>query len=755
MSAEQSSEKYLLESLAEESGLAIVVVDENSSVIAEVNNNSICRALYDSEEFAPRCAEFCGKAFQMAHDAGESVAYQCYAGLNCIAVPLTVPPAEQNIEVAKENESGEPNAQNEQLEQNKRIGRAAIVGRTFLQAAKYRAATERAIAGDWQEFVPDEFFENILLTGSAETLENTARRLGREAETRRRGDEEKKGQGDKKKAGTLVNSDLETENQGSETENRESKAENRETSVENQKLKIEDQRPKNEDRLPFTAHRSPLSENAPAWRAFFGSLLKLDYRQACVSVLEFLENRYGLISTIWLDRRDDVLEIVATQGNISQKQIQIGVAGDDRRLLEAAQNETALKLRQRRDDEPESNTAAAASKNRTIYLFPVAVGTDIRSALVVADQISDDEKRREIARFCRSVASELEILRLREELSARDVLRTALRKFNEGLKKIDADDFWLSLTQISAELLHAERASLLVYNEKAQILQTKAAVGAGVDLLAPETSGKIGERVALKVLEKGEPLVVNQIDAADLPQISDERKYLTESFISYPITIGTRKIGVLNFTDRADRKSFGQLDVEILRSIAPQIAVAIDHANLRSETGELRHLSVTDALTGLVNRRYLQERLTEEIKRSNRHGYPMAFLMIDVDFFKSYNDQFGHTEGDRALKIVGNALKETLRGADVAARYGGEEFSILLPQTTGDEAETIAERVRRNIDETEFPNRKVTISIGIASCSITLNTCDNLVAAADKALYAAKEKGRNNVQVYENLENEI
>jgi two-component system, cell cycle response regulator len=129
----------------------------------------------------------------------------------------------------------------------------------------------------------------------------------------------------------------------------------------------------------------------------------------------------------------------------------------------------------------------------------------------------------------------------------------------------------------------------------------------------------------------------------------------------------------------------------------------------------------------------------------------MAFLMIDVDSFKSYNDSFGHTEGDKALKIVGNALKETLRGADVAARYGGEEFSILLPQTTSEEAETIAERVRRNIERLEFPKRHITVSIGVASCSLELNSCENLISAADKALYEAKKKGRNNVQIYENL----
>ena len=110
--------------------------------------------------------------------------------------------------------------------------------------------------------------------------------------------------------------------------------------------------------------------------------------------------------------------------------------------------------------------------------------------------------------------------------------------------------------------------------------------------------------------------------------------------MSYPLAIGGRKIAVLNFTDKADGRTFEESDLELLHSIAPQMALAIDRAMLKDKAGEYEQLSVTDALTGLLNRRYLEERLTEEIKRSNRHGYPMSFMMIDVDHFKSYNDSF-------------------------------------------------------------------------------------------------------------------
>ena len=122
--------------------------------------------------------------------------------------------------------------------------------------------------------------------------------------------------------------------------------------------------------------------------------------------------------------------------------------------------------------------------------------------------------------------------------------------------------------------------------------------------------------------------------------------------------------------------------------------------------------------------------------------------MLDVDEFKSYNDRFGHPAGDEALRIIGAILKENLRGADVAARYGGEEFCVLLPETGIEEAGAIAERIRSNIEQTEFPKRRVTVSIGIASRTQETGSVQDLVSASDKALYHAKRQGRNNVQIY-------
>lgn len=719
----KDTQKTMVEKLADESGLAISVVDENNFVMAEANNNSMCRELYASKEFAPDCNEYCGKAFAKAHEAGEPVSYECYAGLNCLAVPF---------------KAGEKPL-------------VAIVGRNFLKANNYRQATERAISGDWTDFPPTKFFDNVLLGSSTQPAEKIAVKIGKLSEDA------------KKDFANVEDAPSEIETENTETVNEET-----ETSVEEVKdVNAEPETEKKDAAVSqaeeiarlveeFQQNAADNSENyekiarknreeaeeIASWRSLFGSLLKLEYRQACIAVLDFLAKRYGLTSMIWLERKDNRLVTVLAIGSLEKRQVQIAVPADDERLLEAAGNESSLEMRERKPHEETGET-------QTINLFPIAVGGEVRSALVVGDHIENRARKKQLARFCQTVASELEILRLREELSQRDLMRESVGKFNENLKKIDSEDFWLMLTQISAEMLKAERASLLVYNEKTDELEAKAAVGVVEDLTKLE---KIGERVAKIVLREGRPMIVADMRQSDLNTSPAPRKYRTESFISYPISLGERKIAVLNFTDRADSGTFSEFDLELLQAIAPQIAVAIDRELLKDKAGEFEQLSVTDVLTGLLNRRYLEERLTEEIKRSNRHGYPMSFMMIDVDEFKAYNDLFGHPEGDKALKIVASEMRVNLRGADVAARYGGEEFSILLPQTTGEEAETIAERIRQRIDETIFPNRKVTISIGVATCSYELNSPQTLILAADKALFEAKRKGRNNVQVYEKLD---
>ena len=165
----------------------------------------------------------------------------------------------------------------------------------------------------------------------------------------------------------------------------------------------------------------------------------------------------------------------------------------------------------------------------------------------------------------------------------------------------------------------------------------------------------------------------------------------------------------------------------------------------RESQAELERLSVTDALTGLYNRRHLMGTLASEVQRSRRLRRPFSVLLGDVDRFKSYNDTHGHQAGDVALTRIADILRQTTRGVDCVARYGGEEFLVMLLETTEATAVIVAERIRARVGAEEFPGGRMTISIGVAECPGHGDTPEALIASADAALYRAKGEGRDRV----------
>ena len=330
-------------------------------------------------------------------------------------------------------------------------------------------------------------------------------------------------------------------------------------------------------------------------------------------------------------------------------------------------------------------------------------------------------------------------------------LGDSIRRFAEQIDASDPVQTYESIVARSADLMRAERGSLLLFDESANLLTMKASRGipTAVADVAPIA---VGQGIAGAVLRENRPLVatVDELGRSSLP----ERLYKTSSFISYPIAIGQRRFGVLNLADKIGGGAYDLHDLSVIDLLAPQIALALERAQWQQRANQFQLMSITDPLTGLHNRRYLEARLAEELSRSKRYDYPLSFMMIDIDDFKLYNDFNGHQAGDRALEIISQCLHAALRKVDVASRYGGEEFSILLPQTTLEEAGVIADRIRRKIMTTKFPHGAsqplgmVTASIGLSVLSPSLNSAEAIVRAADRALYHAKSHGKNRAYAY-------
>lgn len=366
---------------------------------------------------------------------------------------------------------------------------------------------------------------------------------------------------------------------------------------------------------------------------------------------------------------------------------------------------------------------------------------------------SDKGKKPEPAAAAAKPDLEQEIRRLRSELESRSRFTNSLQHFLERISCAEPAKTYNSIVSNSKELLQSERASILVLNESSNELILKAASGLATD---PANVGpiRVGEGVSGQVIDTGKPLIVTDLRREGRTPAAPERRYKTNSFISYPIIIGGRKVGVLNVTDKAGGRSFDEVDLSLLEIIGPQVALALERAEWQERATEFQLMSITDPLTALPNRRYLEERLMEELNRSRRYDYPMSFLMIDIDDFKAYNDKNGHQAGDLALQITAHCLKGALRSADVASRYGGEEFCILLPQTGIVEAGAIADRIRQRVSTTHFPHGKsqplgrVSVSIGVSTFSSMVNTSENIIAAADRALYQAKNMGKDRIVFY-------
>jgi len=228
--------------------------------------------------------------------------------------------------------------------------------------------------------------------------------------------------------------------------------------------------------------------------------------------------------------------------------------------------------------------------------------------------------------------------------------------------------------------------------------------------------------------------------------------------VSIPLIANDEALGVLALRDDGqlcDGSPPSQSNELIRRrrflanTLAKHIALTVSNLDLREA---LQGLAIRDPLTGLYNRRYMQEFLDREIRRSRRSERPLSLMMIDIDYFKRYNDTFGHPAGDDALRLVGDALRNSVRAEDLACRYGGEEFILILPECALQPAAVRAEEVRTRLDELhaeragELPG-SVTISIGVAGFPETTDKFDLLLKFADEALYQAKHDGRDRVVV--------
>jgi diguanylate cyclase (GGDEF)-like protein len=317
-------------------------------------------------------------------------------------------------------------------------------------------------------------------------------------------------------------------------------------------------------------------------------------------------------------------------------------------------------------------------------------------------------------------------------------------------KTFDPDDIFKSIKRLFQKTFRVDHFGIFLLDESISTLHLQTAFGLP-EFTRKYTTFKFGEDIIGQAVAKELSIYIPDINQ-DQQFFLCEKGIKSGAFLVIPLLIGkNRPIGAISIY-RKRTNSFSKNELSLLKKIGQVIARVLDKILLFQHTKEL---SITDELTGLYNRRYFNQRYEREVLRAKRYKRPLTVLMVDIDFFKSYNDINGHLLGDEALKKVALSLESNLRKADIVARYGGEEFVILLPEIDKANAGQVAEKLRRDIEGKSFPreqylpNKNLTISIGFATFPEDSTHGQELLELADQALYQAKTEGRNRVISYQ------
>ncbi len=345
-----------------------------------------------------------------------------------------------------------------------------------------------------------------------------------------------------------------------------------------------------------------------------------------------------------------------------------------------------------------------------------------------------------------------QIEKANRELEARLKELSLLYEFSqEASMTLELDELYAVVERFLGDKLGFKEFAFLVYDEETRKVVVKIAHGFFDEERVLGMSFQPGEGVTGKVLAVGEALYI-----PDTRQCPDYLYYKRErrddgSFLSVPLKFKNKVVGVLNMF-RPAVEGFSKEEIHFLSTLVVELAIALSNAKLYSRT---RELSVRDELTQLYNRRHFQEVLPLEIKRAERFERPFTLLMIDIDHFKKFNDRYGHLKGDACLKEFVHAVNVRIREVDFFARFGGEEFVMLLPNTPKKDGIKVAEKIRNLVRDHLFqigggtderPHEEhLTVSIGLAAFPDDAKNMEDLIDAADSALYGAKRGGRDRV----------
>lgn len=495
--------------------------------------------------------------------------------------------------------------------------------------------------------------------------------------------------------------------------------------------------------LKFSRHECKAEQNLI--KTIFGLMAEIrDISEVYKVIIDFTLMLMGLDTVSYHEYNEELrrtpMKIAAGIYSEKVKDVNVPVSG----IIERAVNTGQVRFT---DESREIFRLGFGEGIHSLYAFPVHYNNKILGIMNVYNSHVSANRMEILTMFSKVIGSMIYTIELKNNYEQKLKL---ISDFSASTSVLDPtrkqEDLFRSIVENAANIVKADRVSLMLLDN--EILRLKAAKGIDQHIAAG-IRVKIGEPVAGKVFAEGEPLIIR--DAVnELPWNGKfGSTYRTRSFISIPLIIRNKAVGVLNAADKNAGTIFSHEDFQILQSFAAHATVVLESSNYYQLSEEMRELSITDSLTNLFNRRYFNERFEEEIQRSLRHDFKFALIFADIDNFKEFNDSEGHLKGDSLLKAIADIIRESTRGMDIPARFGGEEFAIILPQTDGKGAYQIAERIRNNIKDfcprfwKNFPKNCITVSLGVSVFPDHGTYSHDLIKNADKALYRAKRLGKN------------
>ena len=367
--------------------------------------------------------------------------------------------------------------------------------------------------------------------------------------------------------------------------------------------------------------------------------------------------------------------------------------------------------------------------------------------LAVRAPVETQDEIGELAVSFNKMASSLE--ETKKELDQRLLEIYALYNVSKTLNaNVETEQFLLSLVEDISKSMEVDRMMIMLVDSETGDLKVASHTGFKDDKVTI-LQGHLGEGFYGSVASSGKCALIEDVNTDDSIKSEEIAGKAINSIIAVPFHRRGEVLGLICvYKDKPE--SFKSSDLNLFESVAEHLAVALENTRMYERT---KQMAITDGLTGLYNKRYFLDTIEAEITRSKRCDQELSFFMMDIDNFKHYNDTNGHQAGDELLKEMASLVNSSIRKIDIACRYGGEELVVILPETGKSGAKILAKKLVKTISEHPFKHREsqplgcLSVSMGLATYPDDATHADDLINQADKALYEAKNSGKNRVVV--------